>query len=289
MTTCKILGSAVDYITVSGKSEQIYGLQSALDVLLNYYHDTGYKSTEIRNHGYTGWSVGPLSFLDNGQYGYIQTSGDPSGFVARVASGWDVRCTRIDLQVTCQCLPVDGRTIGDRAYQDAIEHKECAAPTRIQSPGGGDTVYIGSRASDRFARIYRKDAQDKDTDWPRHTWRYEIEIKKPRSQKLWRSLVDVPEKDWPREIASFVSQFFTRRSVHVPFEADTISRIDDTMRRKKTPIQRKIEWIARGVSPTVLELFAAGYASDVLEALGARSSDAIAEYIIEALQKFGKL
>lgn len=279
--------ASVDFVTISGKSEQIYGLQSSLQVLLDHYHEQGHKAKQVSNHGYSGWQIGPVKFLDNGEYGYVQASGDASGFVASVAGGYDVRCTRIDFQVTVQEVPGNGRTVGDIVYHDALQNKVCPSPTRVQSPNGGDTVYIGSRASDRFARVYRKDAQDRDGGWPRHSWRYELELKKPRSQKAWRSLLDIPSPERPAHIIALLGNYCGMRGIYYPVTTDMASSIDDTLRRKKTPLERKIAWLRDGVSPTVLELFDAGLAEQVLEALGAKSSGIIADHILRALKAWG--
>lgn len=283
----EVIEASVDYVTISGKSEQIYGLQSSLQVLLDHYHEEGHKAKQVSNHGYSGWQLGPVKFLDNGEYGYVQASGDPAGFVASVAGGYDLRCTRIDFQVTIKHEPENGQTIGEIVYSDALKHPTCPSPTRILSPAGGDTVYIGSRISDRFARVYRKDSEDRDGGWPRHTWRYELELKKPRSQKAWRSMLDIPSNERAKHIIALIGNYCGMRGIFFPVTSDMASGINDTLRRKKTPLERKLTWIRDGVSPTILELFDAGLAKDVLEALGARSSGVIAEHILEALRQLG--
>jgi hypothetical protein len=51
---------------------------------------------------------------------------------------------------------------------------------RIEGTPDGRTLYIGSRSSDRYIRIYDKTAESKGV-YPERSWRWEIEYKKPRA------------------------------------------------------------------------------------------------------------
>ena len=72
----------------------------------------------------------------------------------------DVKCTRIDLQVTID-LPMN---YDARALYDGIKEWQAVGKPRavslVESGDGLDTVYIGSRQSDRFTRIYVKPLAD---------------------------------------------------------------------------------------------------------------------------------
>lgn len=84
------------------------------------------------------------------------------------------RVSRLDLAKDCTGEKIDGA-----AVYKSLEQGRGGGNTRtfgrIVSNGGGDTIYIGSRQSERFIRVYNKAAQTGDTtiDW----WRMEIETK----------------------------------------------------------------------------------------------------------------
>lgn len=87
-----------------------------------------------------------------------------------------VKCTRIDLQITIPITPA----YNSRSLYDHLSNKEREWKWRrknvsiIQSGDGLDTIYIGSRSSDRFYRIYVKpDSSGK----PAYI-RFEVEFKK---------------------------------------------------------------------------------------------------------------
>ncbi len=69
----------------------------------------------------------------------------------------NTRCTRIDVQLTIP-LPddYDSRTIFDHYKNDLPHARSC---TLLQSPGGFDTIYFGSRKTKngRFTRLYVKE------------------------------------------------------------------------------------------------------------------------------------
>jgi DNA relaxase NicK len=93
------------------------------------------------------------------------------------------KCTRLDLAATL----LDGDTHRDWTV---IAYNQCKRDGRISSgvmkthriegSPDGRTLYIGSRSSDRFVRIYDKTAESKGI-YPSRTWRWEVEYKHPRS------------------------------------------------------------------------------------------------------------
>lgn len=100
----------------------------------------------------------------------------------------DVRCTRIDFQLTLEL----GGSYRARDFKDALEaadwsdgagsrlHRRRVEMIEGPSAEGLDTVYIGSRSSDRFARVYVKD----DGDGGRFL-RFEVEFKGDRADRAY--------------------------------------------------------------------------------------------------------
>jgi len=66
----------------------------------------------------------------------------------------------------------------DKVYRDIETGKSIGSArtiAQVHSPNGGNTVYIGSRQSEKFIRIYDKAAQTGNTD--KKWFRYELELK----------------------------------------------------------------------------------------------------------------
>lgn len=102
---------------------------------------------------------------------------------------WDIRagarCTRVDLQITIDCP----EQYGARDYYDKLVRANETGRTRslsiVQSGDGLDTVYIGSRTSEQFARLYIKPSGDS------RLLRYEIEYKGEKAKYAYaRCLAD---------------------------------------------------------------------------------------------------
>lgn len=84
----------------------------------------------------------------------------------------------------------------------------------VQDAAGGQTLYLGSRSDDLFARLYYKHAQAPE-DYPRDAWRWEVEIKGDTSKTLWPDF----QEDWPDadRICTLVSDYFQRLGAVPPW------------------------------------------------------------------------
>lgn len=97
------------------------------------------------------------------------------------------RISRIDLAVTVR-TPEPDPHVGGNAYLQACwfyeKHTRAAMPSRHQSAERGDTVYLGHRDSERYFRLYNKQAECESSsdaagaEHYRNCWRYELELKR---------------------------------------------------------------------------------------------------------------
>lgn len=124
---------------------------------------------------------------DGNWHGLFQASGMAAEMVWPNVNAWPVKCTRLDLQITCR---VPG---GYSAYHASNAIREWDGPGRprkvtlIQSGDGLDTVYVGSRSSDRFTRLYVK------LDAAGGRWlRFEMEYKGTVAQQAFEKLREDP-------------------------------------------------------------------------------------------------
>src|SRR3990172_2041076 len=159
--------------------------EAAIDYLrMTTFHFTEYDKgvTTIGGGNNGDWKrAGIMQYRGNKKLGVFHGQGEQKGrthYMIDISGGQaddygyklldnDLKVTRIDLQFTFE-KPCDWNV---REFADAM--REGIWPNRVRNVtmidnNGNDTIYIGSRTSDKFIRFYVKDAE----------WlRYEIEIK----------------------------------------------------------------------------------------------------------------
>lgn len=111
------------------------------------------------------------------------------------------KVTRLDLAKDAYNESIQLETIAKLAV-DGKRTGSAQSVSQIISSGGGQTVYVGSRTSDRFARMYNKGAEQKtDDDW----FRMEIECKGDVAKTLARVLA-APDCDWNATIGGIMAK-----------------------------------------------------------------------------------
>lgn len=118
--------------------------------------------------------------IQDGRSHYMmRASGDTANAVINRLSDCPGRCTRMDIQYTMR-LPAgySARALSDKLREAQWEgHKR--AITLIEGVGGLDTVYVGSRVSGRYTRIYVKEGDDG------RYLRFEVEFKGDYAQHAY--------------------------------------------------------------------------------------------------------
>jgi len=179
--------------------------------------------------------------------------------------------TRIDLAVT---ISLDALTPGvPEAHYEALDSntkKGARKYSLIKNTGGGQTLYVGSRHSDQFGRVYDKGAERGGVAG--RVYRYEVVLRKDSAPELVKRLLVASciAKDkslLARKIRSFSWDWFDNREVTPLFQRGTESAIETGSRVRFTTIDRKLTWLSQSVSPTVRKLIAAGKTKEVLDAL----------------------
>lgn len=159
-----------------------------------------------------------------------------------------VSCTRIDLQVTVRLTwNYSARALCDQLRTaDWNGHKRKV--TMIEGGDGLDTIYIGSRDSERMYRIYVKRVDNESY------LRWEAEIKGDLADQTWVAIT-VGGADAMNSIAR--GEF--GRMPYVPNRAiDEIAAcMDKYQAREIRPVERvrdsssTMQWVSRAVSPAV--------------------------------------
>lgn len=133
----------------------------------------------------------------------------------------------------------------------------------------GGTLYVGSRGSDKFGRIYDKGAQ-LGTIPGRLYWRWEVEYKGECARAAFANYSECQGPEKRRQlVAGEVTGFFREQGVPTPLIQDV--SWDRTMIRYATRVRcsnTTIQWLQQQVQPALRNLQGAGRLGDALDALG---------------------
>lgn len=248
-------------ITATGLSGKIaigMVIEDAKDYLDNE------QKKPFRFGGAQGWARGSIRYAEKVQedigrlWAILMVTGPQSEHAFKVA------CQLDDLKFTrCDCA-VDvflyEKVMGlPRLIKDNYKGK---AKVVLFESELGDTIYIGSRQSDAYLRIYDKSKQY-GLDLGR-VYRWEVEYK----GELAKPVVDKVRDGGRMAIRELVFGEAHHKSVPSP-----IVEGQRGVKREKISISSpdaKIAWLARQVAPTVKWLNSLGYQDEVVKALNLR-------------------
>lgn len=193
-----------------------------------------------------------------------QVSGNCASFVQGLGILRD-NCSRLDLQVTLwPSVDVDQLILALYQYFTVglgVNYAKKRKVTLIQNAHGGHTLYIGSRVSDYFYRIYNKSAQDSDVK--DGALRLEVELKGDASSKTWEIIEPLTGEN---VALNYVAMLFMRVGIHIdgcstePVDIPLIGAVP-------SDIQKKIAWLKSQVRPSVDKLLAWGVSREELISL----------------------
>lgn len=209
------------------------------------------------------------------QLGWIvMASSSSARFWSRLV-GTDASVTRIDLAVT-QSLLIEIEEVPRRYYQELTdENKGRRNYSLIQNTKQGQTLYVGSRRSEKFGRLYDKGVESGEA-LPGFRYRWEVEYKKPLSQELAKALAAVRERE-ADTITAMVFEFFDLRGVP-PLFPKTGHAVGLSTEARVTSLDRKLNWIRSQVRPSIGAIVMAGRSRELFEAFGIPISD---EYLAD--------
>jgi DNA relaxase NicK len=242
-------------------------------------HREGYRELPFRLMGYEGWAVGRIRFGTREDMAFLQLSGLlAEEYIAEMVAAAD-RVSRIDIAVTVR-LPEPDQFLGESTYAQACNWRAAnptsAMPWLMQDDDGGCTAYVGHRTSDRFLRVYNKEAEaqkSEDAKGKRHykaCWRYELECKGTVALAMAREVVASSFR--PQFITQQVWRFCTRHGIEPVFRSDQDAELVPGFRRR-SDYQSRLSWLKRSVNPAILSMLEVGDRADIIEALGLGGPD----------------
>lgn len=191
------------------------------------------------------------------------------------------KITRIDVKVDTE-LRSPSRNLAKLGH-GVIKRLVNSGTSRVRSydlrdTSKGQTLYIGSRLSGAFGRMYDKSAQLSRGKEAGKVWRYEVQFNEDYAPQVAEGLGRVfnerPREDGLKVVARLVYDWWNDRGIVPVFDlkAENVERIELT---SESRYGDKMLWLRTQVSPSVRRLVARGYGPEVLKALG------IDEYVVE--------
>jgi DNA relaxase NicK len=198
------------------------------------------------------------------------TGGVSTSFFEAIATA-DLHVSRLDLQVTVWLTGSEGHVgriaRNDAAYFRHSHPKEAKRRiTTIESEDGGYTLYIGSKSSEHYCRLYDKEAESSN-EYYKGAWRYEVELHNDAATTAARYLLG-NSLQLETITASTVRQYYQARGVQVPWYTQEELNALRPAAVLESDDARSLKWLAQQVKPTVARLMRNGYTASVLEALG---------------------
>lgn len=261
----------VDWLTMTTTSRQVGQrwqeryMKVAQENLKNGEINPGKRWSAL---GYQGASCPGVRWGFSERLGWIVIlSGDIGDRHWRSFCSKPAKATRIDLAVTVK-FGVEFEGLPEKYYSnlDGLEKKpDGRGYSLVKNTKGGQTLYVGSRKSEKFGRVYDKGVQEGSSP-PGFKYRFEVEYKKPSSETIRKSIQELRERE-RGAILNTVHGFFERAGV-VPVWRKNGDAIKLEAEAKVTTAQKKIIWLSSQVRPTVQKLILAGYKDEVVDALG---------------------
>lgn len=270
--------AALDWLTVTASDETYQQLLADESTrIMSMLKEQGFVQRPWAFKGYEGWTCSGFRYGTRDDGTIVMMSGDIADLNWPVMLSWCNNVTRLDLQVTLTLsspfedlaayyyglLTIDGTTKEKQPRKLSIVHNN----------EGGQTFYLGSRASDQYGRVYDKGREsDEALDVPKgKIWRYEVEFKQYRAKRVAQQLLEQAKEDKAPirdHIAATVYKWYLSRGCAPIWNSDEDYAFAMDISAKVSDDDVTLHWFATQVAPSVQRLMKAGKGDRVLHSLG---------------------
>lgn len=255
----------IDWLTVTHRKDNWDACTEFADAITRLLSlDNPNSVREHKWQGYECLSCGDITYGERPDTVIAIFRGAEASRAIGIVRDHDVNVTRIDLAVTVALKhPAAGMAQNHFEHLKRLRESGVGGPkiSIQQSALGGDTLYVGSRTSKYFGRLYDRAGKTK-TGELGQVWRYEVEVKKPAATKVWKSLIQ--SDDMADSITGWVYAWFERRKVTPVFYPGKSTLIIERD-AKVTSLEKKMRWLEVSVKPTVDLLKDAGFTAKLQE------------------------
>lgn len=271
--------ASVDWLTVTCKDPDLQRrIHDEVIRLSTILKDQGNVIKPWAFKGYKGFAARGLRWGVRDDSSIAMLSGEAASLNWPVMIAWATNITRLDVAVTLT-LAEPLEHVASGAYGTLTQGLGEEAPrgsrkfSLVVNSSGGETLYVGSRASDQFGRLYDKgrEASDDLAIPTGKIWRYEVEFKADRASRIGAQMLASARREENTatdDIAETVYKWFLSRGISPIWIADKGRAYSTETYAKITDAGVTLQWLATGVAPSVRRLMEIGLGTEVLEALG---------------------
>lgn len=260
--------AGLDWLTLTSP-EKASG-DAWLNLFNSYYDqvkDEEPPPVEYKGRWYTGRKMRHLSWGQDPERGFILiASGGLANEIWEKALPPVHRVTRVDLAMDVQLSELVEMARHSYDLINKGDGKIQRNYTFWQNNKGGSTLYVGSRQSVMFGRLYDKGVES-GTDEPNCLWRYEVEYKKPIADVVVEAVCQTEPDERAKRIIATLADWFRERAVLVPNDLEVADAYTITQQARISTYDRKLAWLRTQVRPSVQELIEAGLGQQVITAL----------------------
>lgn len=271
------IDASIDYVTMTISHESKYAetlLTRAIEIIDGMAHN--HEVSDIQAMGFRGKNCNGVSAMYGATHNMIRLSGEQAQTYFFSLYCDECNITRIDLAVTHWM----GEGINERIrlYQRKVERAIAEKETLTRNTAlwennqGGMTLYVGSRQSDVYVRIYNKEAESKRPEYV-GAIRYEVELKNLVANKVGGLLGEMLKSLYASNeqitgiIMTTVLEQLAKRGIETGLSSDE-APISLVVPKKQTDVDAKLAWLAKSVAPTIKWLRERGWEGHVLHVLG---------------------
>lgn len=262
------LESALDYLTVTGRrTEARRDLKDVGHSLIRELEADGHDRRPFQWKGYLGEACAWATWGEREDGTMLRISGPWSSEYFDTVYPMADNVSRIDLAVTARAVGDDGDLAGQAFRSASAAASLRGKPLKVSyvcSNSGGSTVYLGSRLSDLFGRLYNKSAESGLAEYS-ECWRWEIEVKGKSAKHYADNIASATNR--PGLILASVGNYFARRGVEPRFDAGNWRAIRP-LPLEKSDDQRRLKWLQAQVAPVVHKMSGRVDRTTLLSTLG---------------------
>ena len=266
----------IDWITTTWPADAGIQLGTAVEALWSWYCQLdkgvtgGGPLQRWAWQGYVGWQMGSLCIGERLDSTIVRVSGALAHMYWQANKPTGHNVSRLDICIDIWHAKMPDEMIalhnGEALqYRSGIEGRPYAI-AHVNGYGGGDTLYLGSRSSETFGRIYNKEQESNGKPEYEGCTRYEVEYKGETARQVV-SRVGGRRND-SRCIAAEVQSVLIRRGIDLSDYVGQVGPSRPPAARIATPDDRKLAWLRDQVSPTVKHLLTVYDRQTILSALG---------------------
>lgn len=250
----KLIDAGIDYLRVTSNDNfrwsKMYGYYLAVAMADSRL---GFSACSAGMFGFVGEKARHAFWGTKQDWQLVQVSGRAAKNGLRMAMS-GIQCSRLDIQVTFR---VRDATVAEEIR--SVYEKACAMPhpghrppdvKLIEHRHKAQTVYIGSRASDIYLRVYDKYEESKDQEY-KGCIRFEVELKGRASKAAWKKVST--EGLGTGFLVKLLVDIFKARGIELKIsDFDHLPSL--TIARERTSLEGTVAWMNRQVAPVVKRL-----------------------------------